>query len=393
MKSTISEETIPVIPLSEPLVSGNEWQYVKECLDSGWVSSTGRYVTEFENVVAEYVGAGHAVAMVNGTSALHIAMLAAGIGPDDEVIVPTLTFIAPVNAVSYCGAHPVFMDCDPDTLCIDVDKVIHFLQHECEQRRDGFLYNKVSDRRVKAVVPVHTFGHPVDMEPLLEVCSIKNVTVIEDAAESLGSVYKDAKTGSMGAAGCFSFNGNKLVTTGGGGMLVTGDEELAARARHLSTQAKTDSLYYDHDLVGYNYRLTNVQAAIGMAQMERIEEFVAIKRKNARLYKELLSGLGEVRFIWEKPLTRSNFWFYSICVPPERKENLMGALLSSGIQVRPAWRLIHTLPMYKQNQAYLMENAPALQASLINLPCSLSIREQDVVLVCATIKDYLLSSM
>lgn len=377
-----------IIALSEPEISGNEWKYIKECLDTGWVSSAGSYVSRFEEMVADYTGAKHAVAAVNGTSALHISLLTCNVKPDDEVIVPTLTFIAPVNTVRYCNAAPVFMDCDPNTLCMDVQKTSDFISRKCEQKRDGYTYNKETGRRVKAVIPVHIFGHPVDMNPLLEVCKKNNIDVIEDATESLGSEYKGASTGSFGRIGCFSFNGNKIITTGGGGMIVTSDEDIAKRARHLTTQAKKDPFEYDHDEIGYNYRLTNIQAAMGVAQMERIDEFVETKRKNASIYRELLSDINGIRFLWEMPWAKSNFWFYTIKAPKEHRMPLMKHLLSKDIQVRPVWKLIHTLPMYKEHQAYEIQNAIQIYETSLNLPCSVGLKKNQIEFVSENIHYY-----
>lgn len=376
------------IPLSEPLISSNEWKYVKDCLDTGWVSSAGSYVTRFEEMVADYVNARYAVATVNGTSALHVSLLAYGIKPDDEVIVPTLTFIAPVNVVRYCGAYPIFMDCTTDSLCIDVQKLADFINNECEHRKDGCVYNGKTNRRIKAIIPVHIFGHPADMDELLKICKKNNIDVIEDATESLGSEYKGKKTGSLGAAGCFSFNGNKIITTGGGGMVVTNDEHIAKRVRHLTTQAKKNQFEYDHDEIGYNYRLTNIQAAIGVAQMERLEEFISIKRGNAILYKELLSGIENVAFLWEGPEAHSNFWFYTVRVAAAHKGPVMNFLLSKGIQVRPVWKLIHTLPMYMDCQNYKIEKSIEAYETCINLPCSSGLKSNDIEFVVENIKDY-----
>lgn len=376
------------IPLSEPVISGNEWKYIKECLDTGWVSSVGSYVTRFEEMTARYVGAKYAVAIVNGTSALHLSLIACEVQPDDEVIVPTLTFVAPANVIKYCCAHPVFMDCDSDTLCMDVQKVTDFLDKECRRRADGYTYNKDTGRRVKAVIPVHIFGHPVEMQPLLEVCEKYNISIVEDATESLGSRYNGRFTGSMGLTGCFSFNGNKIITTGGGGMIVTDDKKVADRVRHLSTQARRDPFEYDHDEVGYNYRLTNVQAAMGVAQLERIEEFVAIKRRNARTYAELLSGLEEIEFLGEKTWASSNCWFYTIRTLNGPKNPLMKSLLERNIQVRPIWKLIHTLPMYKSFQAFRIEKAELAYETCINLPCSVNLKENEIRYVVECVKDH-----
>ncbi len=376
------------IPLSEPEISGNEWKYIKDCLDTGYVSSVGMYVNKFEKVVADYIGTKYSVAVVNGTSALHISLVACGVKPDDEVIVPTLTFIAPVNVIIYCGAHPVFMDCDPDNLCIDVHKVADFIDNECERRCDGYIYNKKTNRRIKAIIPVHIFGHPTEMEPLVEICRKNNIDIIEDATESIGSGYKERKAGSFGRAGCLSFNGNKIITTGGGGMVVTDDKYLADKIKHLSTQAKKDPFEYDHDDVGYNYRLTNIQAAMGIAQMERLEEFIGIKRRNASLYKKLLSPIDDIKFLWEKRWVKSNFWFYTIKVPKSDKKPLMNFLLSRNIQVRPIWRLIHTLSMYNMCQAYAIDSATEAYETCINLPCSVNLRENEIELITENIKEY-----
>lgn len=377
------------IPLSVPEISGNEWKYIKDCLDTGWVSSVGNYVTRFEETVANYIGTKYAVAAVNGTSALHISLIACGVQPDDEVLVPTLTFIAPVNVIRYCGAHPVFMDCDADTLCIDVQKITDFINNECIQQKDGYAYNKKTNRRIKAIIPVHIFGHPVDMDSLLEICTRYNIDIIEDATESLGSEYKRKRTGSFGKTGCFSFNGNKIITTGGGGIIVTDNENIAKRARHLTTQAKSDPFEYDHDEIGYNYRLTNIQAAMGVAQMERLEDFIKIKRENAALYKELLSSVDSVSFLWEKNWAKSNFWFYTIKVPRECKKPLMEYLLSREISVRPIWKLIHTLSMYEDCETYFIEEAVNAYESFINLPCSVNLKREDTELVAENIRNFL----
>ncbi|MDP2167703.1 MAG: LegC family aminotransferase [Thermodesulfovibrionales bacterium] len=375
------------IPLSVPHVKGNEWKYIKDCLDTGWVSSVGSYVDRFENALKDYVGTGFAVAAVNGTASLHVALIVSGVAPGDEVIVPALTFIAPVNAVKYCNAEPVFMDSD-DTLCIDPKKAAEFLSEFGEVKDDGFTYNKKTGRRIKALVPVHVFGHPSDMDGLLDVSRKYNIDVIEDATESLGSTYKGRQTGSFGKLGCFSFNGNKIITTGGGGMIVTGDEKLAKRVRHLTTQAKSDPFEYDHDEIGYNYRLTNIQAAMGVAQMEVLDEFVSIKRKNAALYSRLLSGLDEAEFLGEKEWAKGNRWFYTLKVPAGHKAPLMQRLIREGIEVRPVWKLIHTLRMYQDCLAYRIEKAVEAYETCINIPASVSLKEEEIVYVAGKIKEY-----
>lgn len=384
----LTEKKPFAVPLSEPLISGNEWRYVKDCLDTGWVSSVGGYVSRFEEMVAYNAGARYAVATSNGTSALHISLVVCGIGPEDEVIVPGITFIAPVNAVRYCGASPVFIDCDMDTLCIDTGKVAGFLENECERFTDGCTYNKRTGKRVKAIVPVHVFGHPADMDPLLELARKHNMAVIEDASESLGSEYKGRKTGSLGTIGCFSFNGNKIVTAGGGGAAVTDDRELSLRIRHLITQAKCDHMEYDHDALGYNYRPTNINAAIGVAQLERLEEFIAIKRENAKMYRELLAGIEQVSFDTEKPWARSNCWFYTIRVGAGHRLPLMRHLLSQGVQVRPVWKPIHKLPIYSRFQAYGTENGTEAYESCLNLPCGVGLNKWEIRYVVTRIADY-----
>ena len=388
MTSIISDKRLNVIPLSEPAIIGNERKYIKECLDTGWISSIGSYVNRFEKMVAEYVGCKYGIAVVNGTSALHLSLLVCDVKSDDEVIVPTLTFVASANVVKYCGAEPVFIDCCHDTLCLDVEKLKLFLEMECEQNDDGFTYNRTSGRRVKAIIPVHVFGHPVEMETLLELCKLYNIDVIEDATESLGSEYKGQRTGSFGKLSCLSFNGNKIITSGGGGMVVTNDGDLAGKVKHLSTQAKTDSIEYDHNEIGYNYRLTNIQTAMGVAQMEGLDKFVEIKRKNAFRYQSLFSNINSIEFLWEKPWVMSNFWFYTIKVPKDHKKPLVEYLISRNIQVRPIWKPIHTLPMYKNCQAFRVENALNIYDTALNLPCSIGIKMEEIEFTVEKIKSY-----
>jgi perosamine synthetase len=377
-----------LIPLSEPVISGNEWSYIKDCLDTGWISTVGTYVTRFEEVIASYIGTKYAVATVNGTSALHVSLIACDVQPDDEVIVPALTFISSVNVIRYCNAYPVFMDCNECFLCIDVQKVIDFIRNECEQRNNGYTYNKETNRRVKAVIPVHVFGHPSDMDKLLEVCKENNIDIIEDATESLGSEYKGKKTGSFGKAGCFSFNGNKIITAGGGGMIVTDDEVLANKIRHLTTQAKSDSFEYDHDEIGYNYRLNNIQAAMGVAQMEKIEEFVQIKRKNTELYKELLADIEELELLEEAEWAKSNYWLNIIKVPKTHKNPLIENLLSKNIQVRPVWKLISSLPMYSGFQSYKIDRADGVYERCISLPSSVNLKQSGIEYIANEIGNY-----
>lgn len=376
------------IPLSVPVIKGNEWKYVKDCLDTGWVSYAGAYVEKFERAVASYLGSKYAVAVVNGTSALHVSLVVCGVKAGDEVIVPALTFVAPVNAVKYCGAYPVFMDCDPLTLCIDAGKTAEFLEIYAKKGKDGFSYNRKTGRRIKALIPVHVFGHPADMGALVKACSSYNISLIEDATESLGSEYKGKKAGTFGKAGCLSFNGNKIITTGGGGMVVTDDKSFAGKLKHLTTQAKKDPFEYDHDLVGYNYRLSNIQAAVGLAQMEKIEEYVDTKRKNAALYREKLSAVGKAGFLWEMPWAKSNFWFYTLKVPAADRIPMMKHLISRGIQVRPVWKLMNMLPMYKKDLSYDIRNAKEAYDTCISLPCSVDLKRSQIYSVVREINGY-----
>jgi perosamine synthetase len=378
------------IPLSVPEISGNEWRYVKECLDTGWISTVGRFVTELENKIAAYTDGGQAVACASGTAALHTALLVAGVQPGDEVIVPTVTFIAPINAVRYVGAEPVFMDCD-DYLNIDPDKTNDFITKACEYKK-GRLINKRSGKRVRAMIPVHVFGHPADLDALLPAADKYKLTVIEDATESLGSHYKKSgrKTGVVGQLGCFSFNGNKIITAGGGGMLVTGDERLAARARYLTTQAKDDNIKYVHNEIGYNYRLNNVQAAIGLSQLERLDEFVGIKRANFGLYKKLLAGVAGLSFIEEPSYAFSNYWFYSLVVDQRKygrsAEALRLILERAGIHARPLWQLNHRQKPYRGYQAYRIEKAGRYAGQILNLPCSVGLKKPELKRIAEVIR-------
>lgn len=377
-----------LIPLSEPVISGNEWRYIKDCLDTGWVSTVGTYVTRFEEAIANYTGTKYSVATVNGTSALHVSLIACGVQHDDEVIVPALTFISPINVVRYCNAYPVFMDCNKRTLCIDVQKVIGFIRNECELRSNGYTYNKATNRRVKAIIPVHIFGHPVDMDDLVNLCDLHRIDIIEDATESLGSEYKGKKTGSFGKTGCFSFNGNKIITAGGGGMVVTDSEELSNKIMHLTTQAKKDPFEYDHDEIGYNYRLSNIQAAMGVAQMEKIEEYVQVKRDNAELYKELLNDIDGLEILKEAEWSKSNYWLNIIKVSKEHKSPLIEHLLSENVQVRPIWKLIYTLPMYSGFQSYKIDSADDAYESCISLPSSVNLQRAEIENVTNVIANY-----
>ena len=376
-----------MIPLSAPSLKGDEWKYVKECLETEWVSSAGTYVDTFEKNVADYLEARYAVACVNGTSALHISLLLAEVQPQDEVIVPTVTFIAPVNAVKYIGAEPLFMDCD-DHCTLDIDKTKEFLETQCVFRK-GVTINKKTNRRIAAVIPVHIFGVPVNMDPLLELADRYNIKIIEDATESLGSLYKGKKTGTFGLLGCLSFNGNKIITTGGGGMIITDHEALAKRARYLTTQAKEDGMEYIHNEIGLNYRMVNVLAAIGVAQLEEIDNYVALKRKNFNLYKKALSDTP-LTLLDEPPYAHSNKWFYAVlCRDTKEKTLVLEHLNRKGIQARPLWFLNHLQKPYAHCHAYAIEKAPHIYDTLVNIPFSVSLTENEIKEVVKAMKEVL----
>ena len=369
-----------VIPLAVPEFRGNEWRYVKECLDTAWVSSVGSYVDRFEQMVAQQAGTKYAVATVDGTSALHTALLVAGVRPEDEVLVSTLTFIAPVNAIRYAGAWPVFIDAEPAYWQMDPARVMEFLERDCRWS-DGTLYNRRTERRVAAVIPVHILGHPVDLDPILAVARKFGLKVIEDATESLGATYKGRSLGCRGDIACFSFNGNKIVTRGGGGMLVTNNEECARKAKYLTTQAKDDPIEYVHEEVGYNYRLTNLQAAVGCAQMEQLPTYVAAKRRTAARYTEGLQNLPGIVPMRNAPWAASTFWMYTILVEEEKfgmdSRRLMRTLDSQQIQCRPLWQPIHRSPAHVSRDVVGMPVAEQLARQGLSLPCSVGLTESE----------------
>ena len=369
------------IPLSVPEIRGNEWAYIKECLDTNWVSSAGPFVDRFERMVADYVGTGHAVATTNGTAALHIALLVAGVRPDDEVLVSTFSFIAPANAVRYAGAWPVLIDAEPDYWQMDPQRVADFLRMGCQWRK-GALYNKATGRQVRALLPVHILGHPVDIGPIIEVAREYELLVIEDATESLGAQYRGLMVGHLGDIACLSFNGNKVITTGGGGMIITDNEEWERQARHLTTQAKDDSVEYVHNEIGFNYRLTNIQAAMGCAQMEYLEDYVAAKRRTASVYSEALHRVSGIIPMREAPWAVSVFWMYTVLVDGERYGMNSRALLKhlgeAGIQSRPLWQPIHESPAHLGSGSSTGAVASHLYRDALSLPCSVGIRPEEI---------------
>ncbi len=373
-----------MIPLSVPNLSGKEMEYVTEAVETEWVSTGGGFINRFEDSVAEYMHAKGAVACQSGTAGLHLSLIVNGIEPNDEVIVPALTFIAAVNPVRYIGAYPVFMDCD-DSLCMDMKKVEEFCDNECVFT-DGKLFNKTTGRQIKCLLVVHVFGNMVDMESTMRIAKKYGLKVIEDATEAMGSYYKEGPykgkhAGTIGNAGVLSFNGNKIITTGGGGMIVSNSEELLAKAKYLSTQAKDDPLYYQHNEVGYNYRMTNLQAALGLAQIEQLEGFIETKEKNYFHYQE--RGIDLIPF---RSDIRTNYWFYSYVT--EKRDDLINYLQDHNIQSRPVWKLICDLPPYLEEMRYRIEKAPEYLRMIVNIPCSTNLSTEDVDTVVDAIRHF-----
>ncbi len=363
------------IPLHEPRFNGNEKKYLERVIDSTYVSSVGRFVVQFENMISGYTKSKYAIAVVNGTAALHLALTVLGVGRGDEVLTQPLTFVATVNAISYTGAKPVFIDISPETLSLSPEKLREFLRKYAEIRDiDGrkLAFNRITGRYIKACVPVHVYGHPARIDEILDVCNEYHISVVEDSAEGLGSFYKGRHVGTFGKAGVLSFNGNKIITTGGGGMLLTSDEELAVKARHLSTQAKVLHKWeYFHDQVGYNYRLTNLQAALGVAQMEQLDLFLDKKRQLASKYREFFSGIDYAKYVDEPANAKSNFWLNTAVFVSERqKEEFLELAYENKVQVRPAWRLMNRLPMYENCFHEELNVAEDLSKRIVNLPSS-----------------------
>jgi perosamine synthetase len=367
------------IPLSVPEMRGNEWKYVKECLDTGWVSSVGPFVERFEKEVAGFVGAGFGVATVNGTAALHTALRVAGIEPGEEVLISALTFIAPANAIRYVGAFPVFVDAEVQYWQMDPQRVSDFLEKECKWR-EGALYNRSTGRRVKAILPVHVLGHPVDFDPISQLAHKYNLRIIEDATESLGAKCHDRMVGRLGEIACFSFNGNKIITTGGGGMIVTDNEEWARKAKYLTTQAKDDPLEYVHNEIGYNYRLTNLLAAVGCAQMEQLPDYIAAKRRIAALYSNAFGCVPGITPMREASWAYSTFWLYTILVDGRvfgmESRDLLRKLGQSKIQARPLWQPLHRSKAFADCGAFDCPVADQLNRDALSLPSSVGIAEE-----------------
>ena len=370
------------IPLSVPNLKGNELKYVTTAVETEWVSTGGTYVDDFEKKLASYVHAKGAVSCQNGTSGLHIALLLCGVTRDDVVIVPTLTFIAAVNPVRYIGATPIFMDCD-DSLCMDPVKLREFCEKECVFT-DGKLYEKVSNKQIKTVLVVHVFGNMADMEQIMEIAQLYNLKVVEDSTEAIGTYYTNGKykgryAGTIGDVGVYSFNGNKIMTTGGGGMIVSDNEEYLCHAKHLTTQAKSDELYYTHDEIGYNYRMTNLQAAMGLGQLEQLESFIQTKTDNYQYYFERFGNIDGLKILPVRDDIRSNHWFYALYCDGYRldRDQMIHYLAENKIQSRPIWGLIHEQIPYQGSRAYRIEKAVEYWKCVVNIPCSTNLTSED----------------
>jgi perosamine synthetase len=376
------------IPLCDPSLDGREREYVDEVLRSGWVSSAGLFVNKFEAAFAERLGLPEAVAVASGTAALHLALLAVGVRPDDEVLVSSLTFIAPANAVRYAGAWPVFIDAEPDSWQMDLRIVREFLEKECRRTPEG-LINRATGRRISAILPVHILGHPVDMEGLMEIATAHGLKVIEDATESLGAFSHGRAAGTIGHVGCFSFNGNKLITSGGGGMVVAGDSHALKQIRYLSTQAKDPGNEYIHQQIGYNYRLTNLQAALGFAQFEQLDDFLQRKRAISEIYHRGLGDVSGIEFQKEAGWAKSAWWLFTILA--EGSRDLIAALAAEKITARPLWQPMHLSPAHAGSLAWPCPVADRLFARGVSLPSSVALTEADQLRVCEAIRQWVAS--
>jgi aminotransferase in exopolysaccharide biosynthesis len=359
------------VPLAVPVFIGNEKKYLNECIDTTFVSSVGKFVDRFEDDIAKYTGCKRAVVVVSGTNALHMSLMLAGVERDDEVLTQALTFIATCNALSYIGAHPVFIDVDRDTMGLSPVAVREWLTKNAEMK-DGQCYNKRTGRRVRACVPMHTFGHPVHLDELVEVLNEYNIPLVEDAAESIGSLYKGKHTGTFGKIGALSFNGNKTITTGGGGMMLFNDEELGAFAKHLTTQAKIPHRWeFRHDHIGYNYRMPNINAALGCAQLEHIEEYVASKRETAKAYEEFFKDIPDIEFFVEPKDTRSNYWLNVVILKDkEAQQSFLQYTNDNGVMTRPIWELMNRLPMFEKCENDGLKNTIWFADRVVNIPSS-----------------------
>lgn len=384
------------IPLSIPNFEGNERKYANDAIEQGWVSTGGAYITKLEKQLAEFLEVEEVAACQSGTAGLHLSLVEAGVQPGDMVIVPTLTFIAAVNPVKYQFAEPIFMDCD-DNLCMDPVKLLEFCEQECRWTGDKLLYN-LTGKQVKAIIVVHVFGNLADMEGIMDVAQKYHLKVIEDATEALGSRFTEGRyagkyAGTVGDFGAYSFNGNKIITTGGGGAVTAKVPEVTGHIRYLSTQAKDDPHYYKHDEIGYNYRMTNVQAALGVAQMELLPEFIRRKQENYELYKELFKEFKWGKLLEFREGTSSNKWFYSLELPMDRIDSSMHEIIDNlqkrGIQTRPIWGLIHEQLPYKDTVRYKIEKALYYSSCILNIPSSTQITDDEIRYVAEQIQNLL----
>jgi perosamine synthetase len=370
--------------LSGPNIAGNEMKYVKECLETGWVSSVGSYVTKFENMLAEYSGCKYGVATSSGTTALHISLLLAGVQRDDYVIAPNVTFIASINSIKYTGADPILVDVDPQTWQMDLDLLEEFLENETDEK-NGQLFYVADGRPIRCIMPVHVLGNICDMDRLMKLAAEYGLDVVEDATESLGTFYKGKHTGGFGKMGCFSFNGNKIITTGGGGVIVTNDEELAKKAKHLTTQAKSDPFEYMHDEIGYNYRLVNVLAAMGVGQMELLPGFVKRKKEISDYYRGQLTGTGDITFQKIEPEVDCNMWLFTLMT--EKQKEVLKALNDAQMQSRPFWVPMNQLRMFAGDVYYQHDDrSDYVYKRCLSIPCSTNITNEELAAVAEKIK-------
>ena len=384
-----------MINLSVPNLSMDILDNLKECLESGWVSTGGRFIPEFESKVKKYMKVQNAAGVQSGTAGLHMALRVLGVEAGEEVIAPTLTFIAAVNPIVYQGAAPVFVDCD-DSLCMDPIKLEKFCKEECNFI-DGVLVNKKTNKKIKALVVVHVFGNMADMEKIMDIAKKYNLKVLEDATEALGTYYTAGKykgkyAGTIGDIGVLSFNANKIITTGGGGMAVGNNKELVEKVRFLSSQAKKDPLYFIHDEIGYNYRMLNLQAALGTSQIDQLENFIETKTKNYKIYKEELEKIDGLEILSFRDGIRPNHWFYSLKIDKEKygigRDELLKKLVESDIQTRPIWGLIHQQKPYTSYQSYKIEKSLYYYDRVLNLPCSSNLTEKEVYQVIGKIREF-----
>ena len=384
-----------MINLSVPNLSMDILDNLKECLESGWVSTGGRFIPEFETKVKNYMKTKFAAGVQSGTAGLHMSLQVLGVQRDEEVFVPTLTFIAAVNPTTYLGANPIFIDCD-DSLCMDPIKLEKFCSEECDFK-EGVLVNKKTNKKIRALVIVHVFGNMADMEKIMDIAKKYNLRVLEDATEALGTYYTEGRykgkyAGTIGDIGVLSFNANKIITTGGGGMVVGDNEELVEKVRFLSSQAKKDTLYFIHDEIGYNYRMLNLQAALGTSQIDQLESFIETKIKNYNTYKEELEKIEGLEILPFVEGIRANHWFYSLKIDKEKygigRDELLQKLVDAGIQTRPIWGLIHQQKPYSTCQSYEIEKALYYYDRILNLPCSSNLTEKEVYQVIQKIKEF-----